>query len=347
MHGLRRAAPALLLLALASAWAARAQGSSAPATESRREVRIGVPGVPSTLDPATALEGAVPLVARQVFDTLVAYRQGSTDIEPALATRWNVSRDGLVWSFALREGVKFHDGSRLTATDVAASFARQLRGEVPGSPVVWSAVFRGVPGVVREVRAADSHTVQFVLVQPYAPLLTVLAHPGLGVVKSVTGSDGAARLIGTGPYRVVDASEGRLALEAVPDYWAGPPRPTSTRGRWMSGSRPARRGGPWARSRFRGSASAISRFRPRRSRSPARGSDRRSPRRSIPPSSASRSAGWRYRCSRSCPRASGPAARARRCSAPARRRCGPSSRSAAGGRPARHRCCSCRRSRRC
>ena len=224
MHGLRRAAPALLLLALASAWAARAQGSSAPATESRREVRIGVPGVPSTLDPATALEGAVPLVARQVFDTLVAYRQGSTDIEPALATRWNVSRDGLVWSFALREGVKFHDGSRLTATDVAASFARQLRGEVPGSPVVWSAVFRGVPGVVREVRAADSHTVQFVLVQPYAPLLTVLAHPGLGVVKSVTGSDGAARLIGTGPYRVVDTSEGRLALEAVPDYWAGPPR---------------------------------------------------------------------------------------------------------------------------
>ncbi len=318
MHGLRRAAPALLLLALASAWAARAQGSSAPATEIRREVRIGVPGVPSTLDPATALEGAVPLVARQVFDTLVAYRQGSTDIEPALATRWNVSRDGLVWSFALREGVKFHDGSRLTATDVAASFARQLRGEVPGSPVVWSAVFRGVPGVVREVRAADSHTVQFVLVQPYAPLLTVLAHPGLGVVRSVTGSDGAARLIGTGPYRVVDTSEGRLALEAVPDYWAGPPRSdrlvildivtddqaeadldAGTLDVWFSAGPPRRTLGAL----------------------------------SVP--------GLRVGY------LAGPAARARRCSAPARRRCGPSSRRAAGGRPARHRCCSCRRRRRC
>src|SRR5260370_31124718 len=98
MHGLRRAAPALLLLALASAWAARAQGSSAPATEIRREVRIGVPGVPSTLDPATALEGAVPLVARQLFATLLAYPHGPTDIEPALPTRPTVSRHDVVRS---------------------------------------------------------------------------------------------------------------------------------------------------------------------------------------------------------------------------------------------------------
>src|SRR5207247_1568874 len=117
----------------------------APATEElRREVRVGVSGLPSTLDPATALEGAVPLVAHQLFDTLVAYREGSTDIEPALAIRWSVGRDGLVWSFLLRDGVRFHDGT--------------------------------------------------------------------------------ARLVGAGRYRVVDASPGRLALEAVPSHWAGPPR---------------------------------------------------------------------------------------------------------------------------
>src|SRR6267378_2883965 len=204
---LRRSGLALLLLVLASVWTAT-PGLTVPATEEiRREVRVGVSGLPSTLDPAAALEGTVPLVARQVFDTLVAYREGTTDIEPALATRWIVARDGLTWSFALRDGVKFHDGTSLTA-----------------AAVVWSALFRGLPGVVRAVKATDRRTVQFLLVQPYAPLLTVLAHPGLGVVKSVTGSDGTARLIGTGPYRVVDASAGRLALEAVPGHWAGPPK---------------------------------------------------------------------------------------------------------------------------
>lgn len=228
MHGpaFHRGGLVLLLLALAWAWDATGQGYGAPtATEEiRREVRIGVPGVPATLDPGAALEGAIPLVARQVYDTLVAYREGSTDVQPALATRWSVSRDGLVWSFVLREDVKFHDGTPLTAGEVAGSFERQLRAENPGSAAVWSALFRGVPGVVRQVRAADPRTVQFMLIQPYAPLLTVLAHPGLGVARSVTGSDGEARLIGTGPYRVVDASAGRLALEAVPGHWAGPPK---------------------------------------------------------------------------------------------------------------------------
>src|SRR5262249_11922286 len=64
-----------------------------PSQVVRRELRVGAPGVPSALEPGAALEGTSPLIARQVFDTLVAWREGSTEIEPALATRWNVSRD--------------------------------------------------------------------------------------------------------------------------------------------------------------------------------------------------------------------------------------------------------------
>ena len=122
--------------------------SGAPG-QGRRELRVGVPGVPAALDPATALEGAVPLITRQVFDTLVAYREGSTDVEPALATRWGISRDGLVWTFELREGVRFHDGTPLTAQEAVASFERHLNGSA-GS-VVWPALMRGAPGVVRMV----------------------------------------------------------------------------------------------------------------------------------------------------------------------------------------------------
>ena len=186
------------------------------AAQGRKELRVGVQGLPAAIDPATSVDGAAALVARQVFDTLVAFRDGSTEIDPALATRWAVSRDGLVWTFWLRDGVRFHDGALVTGPEVAASFQRAMAAE---ASTVWPALLRGRPGVVKDVRAPDARTVQFVLVQPYAPLLTVLAHPGFGVVR-VSGD----RLVGSGAYRIVDAVPGRVALEAAGGYWGGPPR---------------------------------------------------------------------------------------------------------------------------
>jgi peptide/nickel transport system substrate-binding protein len=194
------------------------------AAQTRREVRVGVVGVPAMLDPAAGLDGTVPIIARHVFDTLLTYREGSTDVDAGLATKWTVSRDGLTWTFALRDNARFHDGAPVTATDVAASFTRHLKPEVEVAPgLAWAALLRGHPGVIKEVRASDSRTVQIVLQQPYAPLLTVLAHPALGVARRIT-VDGVSRLIGSGPYRVVDTSPGRIALEAVPGHWAGPTR---------------------------------------------------------------------------------------------------------------------------
>src|SRR6266705_6919981 len=201
-----------------------AQPPTAPTGPVRRELRIGAPGVPAVVDPGAALEGIGALISRQVFDTLVAWREGSTDIEPALATRWAASKDGLVWAFTLREGVRFHDGSPLTSLDVAVSFERQLRPDVQTAGRAWPALLRGAPGVIKEVRAPNARTVEIVLAQPYAALLTVLAHPGLGVAKYSAAADGGGRFVGTGPYRVVDSSSGRLALEAMPGHWAGQPR---------------------------------------------------------------------------------------------------------------------------
>lgn len=214
--------PLAALVALSAAWPFALSAQPGVLSPARREVRIGVPAVPVALDPGTALEGGGPLIARQVFDTLVAYREGSTDIEPALATGWSASRDGLVWSFTLRDNVRFHDGTALTAAEVVASFERHLKA----GPVatVWGALLRGVPGVVREVRAADTRTVQVLLVQPYAPLLTALAHPGLGIARLTTAPDGGVRLVGTGPWRPAETVGGRLVLEAVPGHWTGVPR---------------------------------------------------------------------------------------------------------------------------
>ena len=191
------------------------------ASQIRKEVRIGVVGVPAALDPGAALEGTGPLIARHVLDSLVSYRDLSTDIEPGLATRWSVSRDGMTWSFVLRDNVRFHDGAPLTASEVAMSFGRYLRpdGDGAAQTAAWAAMLRGAPGVIKSVRAVDARTVQIVLTQPYAPLLTVLAHPAFGIVRR-----GAGGLVGSGRYRIVDASPGRLALEAVPGHWTGPAR---------------------------------------------------------------------------------------------------------------------------
>ncbi|HMH52635.1 MAG TPA: ABC transporter substrate-binding protein [Candidatus Acidoferrum sp.] len=209
--------------ALADAQPAIPPPTASPPPPARRDVRIGVVGLPTALDPLAALEGAGALVSRQIFDTLVVYREASTDVEPALALRWGVSRDGLTWSFTLRDGVRFHDGTPLTAREAAASFERWLKteGRPPGTALVWSSLLRGVPGVVKDVRATDARTLQFVLFQPYAPLLTVLAHPGFGIAKSTTAIDGTPLLIGSGPYRLAEAAPGRMVLEAAAGHWTG------------------------------------------------------------------------------------------------------------------------------
>lgn len=192
-----------------------------------RELRIGVRGIPAIPDPATALEGTTPLIARQVFETLVQYKDGGSDIEPALAVRWSPSKDGLTWTFNLRDGVRFHDGTLLTAQHVVASLERQISPDhplYPNPPAVWPRLLRGLPGVVKEIRAPDSRTVQIQLLLPYAPLLTVLAHPAFSVIQEGTGEGGAPRWLGTGPFRIVELVSGRIVLEAHPGYWGGAPR---------------------------------------------------------------------------------------------------------------------------
>ena len=214
-----------VMLALTIFAAGRGDSSAQAPIPARREVRVGVSGVPTSLDPIAALDGVPALLARQVFDTLVTYREGTTDIEPALATRWAVSRDGRTWTFTLRDNARFHDGSPLTAAEVVSSFQRHLDAQAASTAVVWPALLRGRPGVVKEVRAAAPRTVEFVLLQPYAPLLTVLAHPGFGIARSVGSQDGrAAVLLGTGPFRVVDVTAGRFAMEAFGGHWRGTAR---------------------------------------------------------------------------------------------------------------------------
>src|SRR5437867_10433811 len=121
-----------------------------------------------SLDPWTASDPATLAVVRQIYEPLVDLEPGGFRIIPKLAERWLVSLDGRVWTFQLRQGVHFHDGTALDAAAVAFNFERAQ----------GFARF-DLASLIASIATPDSGTVVFRLRAPYAPLLAALAPPSL------------------------------------------------------------------------------------------------------------------------------------------------------------------------
>ena len=100
---------------------------------------FGAAGAPKNFDPIFNDDGESFRPARQMFDTLITYKPGSTDLEPGLATSWTSSPDGKQWTFALRQGVKFHDGTDFDAAAVCANFDRwfNMKGAAAQSQMIY------------------------------------------------------------------------------------------------------------------------------------------------------------------------------------------------------------------
>jgi peptide/nickel transport system substrate-binding protein len=123
------------------------------------------------LDPAYVDDGESAKVIVNIYDNLVKYKTGSTEIEPALATSWTVSADSKVWTFKLRKGVKFHDGTPFNAAAVKFSVERQLPPLATDDMPYASFTFEPV----KKVEAIGPYTVRFTLSRPYAPFLANMA----------------------------------------------------------------------------------------------------------------------------------------------------------------------------
>ena len=95
----RAGALVAVVAALATPVSAEAQGAL---------LRVGLPSIPAVLDPATALDGTVPLITRQIFETLVQVDPATSRISPGLASSWQMTNDGGSWTFTLRDGVRFY-----------------------------------------------------------------------------------------------------------------------------------------------------------------------------------------------------------------------------------------------
>jgi peptide/nickel transport system substrate-binding protein len=107
---------------------------------------FGVPGAPDNFDPLFAQDGETFRPARQMFDTLITYKQGTSDLEPGLALEWTPSADFTEWTFKLREGVKFHDGTDFNAEAVCFNFNRWLNlpnAAAQAQAIYYSDTFEG------------------------------------------------------------------------------------------------------------------------------------------------------------------------------------------------------------
>src|SRR5207247_450075 len=129
------------------------------------------PFVPWQIDDNPAL-----FISVNIYDTLLRTTKAGVSVEPGLASKWESSADGLTWTFTLRDGIKFSDGSPLKARDVKGSLALP-RG---GAKSAWKDNYKAI----KEITAPDDKTVKIVLSQPYAPLLSVLAMFSGGILPA-------------------------------------------------------------------------------------------------------------------------------------------------------------------
>ncbi len=228
----------LLLAGLAAGLALAALGPSRPAAA--QTFAFGLPAEPVQLDPAVVSDAASLAVTYQLFEGLVRLRGATTEIEPALAERWEVAPDGRAWTFHLRPGVRFHDGTPLDAAAVVWNFDRwshaghpQHANQVAAGQTFeyWESLFGGVDdrSLVARAEAVDARTVRLVLRAPHAPLLASLAVAGLGLASpAAVGRWGTAfgkHPVGTGPFRFAEWRTGQaIVLEANPGYWGPKPK---------------------------------------------------------------------------------------------------------------------------
>ena len=174
-----------------------------------------ISGQPDQLDPHKTSAYPSFQVLENVYDTLVQ-PNADLEFEPALATEWEISDDQLTWTFALREGVTFHDGSELTSEDVKFSYDRIIEENLANA-------FRFA--AVEEVRAPEPLTVEIQLSRPTPNLLANIgAFKGMAIVPSEFDEAMASSPVGTGPFRFESFQQGQsIELSANPDYWGEGP----------------------------------------------------------------------------------------------------------------------------
>ena len=169
------------------------------------------------IDPALTTGAASGEIAQNVLDTLITM-DADQKFYPGLATKWTIEDSSKKFTFTLRDGVKFHDGSMLTSAAVKGSFDRILDPKTKAGAVI------SLVGPIDKITTPDERTVVFTFKQPYPAFMLQIWRYFFGVLSTkylatLKSGDVAAEPVGSGPFKLAGRSpDGVVTLEAFPDY---------------------------------------------------------------------------------------------------------------------------------
>jgi peptide/nickel transport system substrate-binding protein len=173
---------------------------------------------PDKFDPHTTSAYPSFQVLENVYDTLVVPNAEDLTMEPSLATDWTTSEDNLTWTFTLRDGVKFHDGSDFDSADVVYSYNRIIDEKLQNSYRFTN---------VTSIEAPDPQTVVLQLTKPTPNLLALIgAFKGMAILpeNAAEDLDLNTEANGTGPFKLASTDANSTELTAFDDYWGGKPK---------------------------------------------------------------------------------------------------------------------------
>jgi peptide/nickel transport system substrate-binding protein len=193
-------------------------GSSGGSSGSGGVLNVAIGGEPDQLDPHKTSAYYSFEVLENVYDTLVEPDQ-NLQMQPSLATGWKISKDQKMWTFTIRKGVKFSDGTPLTAKDVAYSYHRIIDDKL-------SSAYKFAE--VTSIQAPDPQTLVVKLKQPMPNLLSSLgSYKGMAIVEKKNVESGAIKQdpVGSGPFKVASWQNGdSIKLVRNPYYWGPKPK---------------------------------------------------------------------------------------------------------------------------
>ena len=187
------------------------------------------------LDPAYETDGNSFMICDNIFEALVAYADESTQLEPGLAESWKISSDGKTYTFTLRKGVKFHDGTPFNADAVVFSIGRMMKNrdvkffgkgwDIPAQerpPEYW--VSMEMDDTIGSIQATGEYTVVFNLKRVEAPFLANMGMDFADIISPTAFMKNPKEFlrnpVGTGPFKFVNwVKDDRIVLEKFADYW--------------------------------------------------------------------------------------------------------------------------------
>ncbi|MEL6555348.1 MAG: ABC transporter substrate-binding protein [Cyanobacteria bacterium J06621_11] len=211
-----------------------AEGPAAPTDA----LVFGSVGQPVNLRPGDITDGNSLYVQQQIYNYLVGNEPGTTELAPELATDWSASEDGLTWTFTLREGVTFHDGTDFNAEAVVFNVNRwwdpefEFGNRDEGALYeIWTDLFGGFKGdeasTLVDVRAVDALTVEFEIAEPFAAFPAAISSSYFGMASPAAIQEAGASYgtpsgaaVGTGPFVFESWVSGdRVTLSKFDNYW--------------------------------------------------------------------------------------------------------------------------------